>query len=123
MIHCSERDTQIASRPKEVNEFVGTWSIEGLREEGTAPVEIGWGRMKANCHIWRICRHTDRKNMIFLPQMGINTWVRSWIPDEEIVGMVIRLWGNIWPFTTVNCLGRRQCDLSAYSTLCVYALP
>jgi homospermidine synthase len=22
--------------------------------------------------------------------MGMNTWVRSWIPDEEIVGMVIR---------------------------------
>jgi len=34
VIHCSERDTQISNRPKEVNEFVGTWSIEGLREEG-----------------------------------------------------------------------------------------
>jgi homospermidine synthase len=22
--------------------------------------------------------------------MGINTWVRSWIPNEEIIGMVIR---------------------------------
>ncbi|WP_292372351.1 hypothetical protein [Methanosarcina sp. UBA411] len=30
------------------------------------------------------------KNVIFLPQMGINTWVRSWIPNEEIIGMVIR---------------------------------
>ena len=43
VIHCSERDTQVANRAKEVNEFVGTWSIEGLREEGTAPVEIAWG--------------------------------------------------------------------------------
>src|SRR3989338_5616216 len=34
VIHCSERDTQITNRPKEVDEFVGTWSIEGLREEG-----------------------------------------------------------------------------------------
>jgi homospermidine synthase len=30
------------------------------------------------------------KNQIFLSQMGINTWVRSWIPKNEIVGMVIR---------------------------------
>ncbi len=42
VIHCSERDTQITSNPKKVDEFVGTWSIEGLREEGTAPAELGW---------------------------------------------------------------------------------
>src|SRR5262249_31600271 len=34
VIHCSERDTQITDRPKEVNEFVNTWSVEGFREEG-----------------------------------------------------------------------------------------
>ena len=43
VIHCSERDTQISRSPKKVDEFVGTWCIEGLREEGTAPAEIGWG--------------------------------------------------------------------------------
>ncbi len=42
-IHISERDTQITNSPKEVDEFVGTWSIEGLREEATSPVEMGWG--------------------------------------------------------------------------------
>src|SRR4030042_6539845 len=31
VIHCSERDTQISYKPKQVDEFVGTWSIEGLR--------------------------------------------------------------------------------------------
>src|SRR5262245_51909611 len=35
VIHCSERDTQITDRPKQVDEFVNTWSIEGFREEGT----------------------------------------------------------------------------------------
>jgi homospermidine synthase len=90
VIHCSERDTQIASRPKEVNEFVGTWSIEGLREEGTAPVEIGWGTHEGKLPYLAHMPPYGPKNMIFLPQMGINTWVRSWIPDEEIVGMVIR---------------------------------
>ena len=90
VIHCSERDTQIASRPKEVNEFVGTWSIEGLREEGTAPVEMGWGSHESKLPPLAQIPPCGPKNIIFLPQMGINTWVRSWIPDEEIVGMVIR---------------------------------
>lgn len=89
-IHCSERDTQIANKPKEVDEFVGTWSIEGLREEGISPAEMGWGthekKLPALAHI----PHYGPKNQIFLAQMGINTWVRSWIPHEEIIGMVIR---------------------------------
>jgi homospermidine synthase len=90
VIHCSERDTQIANQPKEVNEFVGTWSIEGLREEGTAPAEMGWGTHESKLPPLAQIPPCGPKNMVFLPQMGINTWVRSWIPDEEIVGMVIR---------------------------------
>src|SRR6185312_4944804 len=43
VIHCSERDTQITDKPKEVDEFVNTWSIEGFREEGTTTAEMGWG--------------------------------------------------------------------------------
>jgi homospermidine synthase len=43
VIHCSERDTQITDRPKQVDEFVNTWSIEGFREEGTTTAEMGWG--------------------------------------------------------------------------------
>ncbi|MGA3328048.1 MAG: saccharopine dehydrogenase NADP-binding domain-containing protein, partial [Terriglobia bacterium] len=31
VIHCSERDTQITDQPKQVNEFVNTWSVEGFR--------------------------------------------------------------------------------------------
>ncbi len=90
VIHCSERDTQITNRPKEVNEFVGTWSIEGLREEGTAPAEMGWGTHEKKLPALAHVPPSGPKNQIFLAQMGINTWVRSWIPNEEIVGMVIR---------------------------------
>ncbi len=90
VIHCSERDTQITNKPKKVDEFVGTWSIEGLREEGTAPAEIGWGthekELPKNSHI----PPYGPKNQIFIAEMGMNTWVRSWIPEQEIVGMVIR---------------------------------
>jgi homospermidine synthase len=91
VIHISERDTQITDRPKEVNEFVNTWSIEGFYEEGIAPAEMGWGthekRMPANAF-----QHAGDGpgNQICLAQMACKTWVRSWVPGGEIVGMVIR---------------------------------
>ena len=52
VIHCSERDTQISSRPKQVDEFVNTWSIEGFREEGTTTAEMGWGTHEKTCPPW-----------------------------------------------------------------------
>ncbi len=91
VIHVSERDTQISDRPKEVNEFVNTWSVAGFHEEGIAPAEMGWGtherRLPANAYV-----HTyGPANQICLAQMGMNTFVRSWVPEGgEIVGMVIR---------------------------------
>jgi homospermidine synthase len=90
VIHISERDTQVTSRPKEVNEFVNTWSIEGFREEGIAPAEMGWGtherRLPAGAHA-----HAHGPcNQICLARMGIKTWVRSWVPSGEIIGMVVR---------------------------------
>lgn len=91
VIHISERDTQIGNKPKEVDEFVNTWSIEGFREEGVAPAEMGWGtherRLPPGAHT-----HTyGPGNQICLAQMGIHTWVRSWVPQHgEIIGMVVR---------------------------------
>jgi homospermidine synthase len=90
VIHCSERDTQITHIPKQVDEFVGTWSIEGLREEGTAPAEMGWGTHEKNLPALAVVPPTGPKNQIFMAQMGMNTWVRSFVPDYEIIGMVIR---------------------------------
>ncbi|MFA5249869.1 MAG: saccharopine dehydrogenase C-terminal domain-containing protein [Parachlamydiales bacterium] len=90
VVHCSERDTQITNKPKEVDEFVGTWSIEGLREEGTAPVEMGWGTHEKELPKLAVLPPTGPMNQIFIAQMGMNTHVRSWIPDHEIIGMAIR---------------------------------
>jgi homospermidine synthase len=90
VIHCSERDTQISRSPKKVDEFVGTWCIEGLIEEGTAPAEMGWGTHEKELPAHSTVPSTGPKNGIILAQMGMNTWVRSWIPQQEIVGMVIR---------------------------------
>jgi homospermidine synthase len=42
-IHIAERDTQRARIPKQKDEFVNTWSIEGFLSEGLQPSELGWG--------------------------------------------------------------------------------
>lgn len=91
VIHISERDTQITDQPKRTNEFCNTWSVEGFYEEGIAPAEMGWGTherwMPANAH-----SHTDDgpRNQICLAQPGMETWVRTWVPSGESLGMVIR---------------------------------
>jgi homospermidine synthase len=91
VIHCSERDTQITNKPKEVDEFVNTWSVEGFREEGVAPAEMGWGTHEKKLPDLAFKPSFGPKNQIFLARMGINTWVRSWVPEAgEIEGMIVR---------------------------------
>ena len=90
VIHCSERDTQITDRPKEVDEFVNTWSIEGFREEGTTTAEMGWGTHEKQLPPLAYQHADGPGNQICLARMGINTWVQSWVPDYRILGMVVR---------------------------------
>ncbi len=89
VIHISERDTQITDKPKEVGEFVNTWSVAGLHEEGVAPAELGWGTHEKTLPAKALI-HSDSATQICLAQPGAVTWVRSWVPDYEINGMVIR---------------------------------
>ena len=89
-IHISERDTQITNQPKEVNEFVNTWSIEGFFEEGVAPTELGWGTHERYIPKNAYFHKVGPKNQICLTSIGMKTWVRSWVPCGEITGMVIR---------------------------------
>jgi len=89
-IHISERDSQVTNRPKERNEFVNTWSIPGLIEEGIAPAELGWGTHEYLIPRGAMFHEEGPKNQICLPQKGMKTWVRSWVPSGEMTGMVIR---------------------------------
>jgi homospermidine synthase len=90
VIHCSERDTQITDVPKQIDEFVNTWSIEGFREEGTTTAELGWGTHEKELPKFAYRHPEGPKNQICLARMGINTWVRSWVPNYTIQGMVVR---------------------------------
>lgn len=79
-IHISERDTQLTNEPKKVNEFVNTWSIEGLAEEGAAPAEMGWGTHERNLPNG-ICFHKENQgpcNQVCLETKGVNTWVNKY---------------------------------------------
>jgi homospermidine synthase len=90
VIHISERDTQITDEPKQVNEFVNTWSIEGFFEEGVAPAELGWGTHEKYVPEGAFFHERGPRNQICLRTLGMRTWVRSWVPCGEITGMVIR---------------------------------
>lgn len=90
VIHCSERDTQITNRPKEVDEFVNTWCVEGFHEEGITTAEMGWGTHEKQLPPMAYQHAEGPRNQICLARMGINTWVVSWVPHYCIRGMIIR---------------------------------
>jgi homospermidine synthase len=91
VIHCSERDTQITDQPKQVNEFVNTWSVEGFREEGTTTAEMGWGTHEKELPAYAYEHPDGPKSQICLARMGINTFVATWVPpNHDILGMIVR---------------------------------
>jgi homospermidine synthase len=90
VVHCSERDTQVTGVPKAVDEFVNTWSVEGFHEEGTTTAEMGWGTHEKRLPPLAYRHASGSRNQICLARMGMNTWVRSWVPSGPIQGMVIR---------------------------------
>jgi homospermidine synthase len=119
VIHISERDSQVSSQPKQINEFVNTWSVEGLREEGTAPAEMGWGTHERRLPPGAYLHADGPRNQICLAQMGINTFVRSWVPlGGEIIGMVVR---HGEAFTLSDTLTVRDGDTSVYRPTVHYA--
>jgi homospermidine synthase len=82
VIHVAERDTQVSTIPKEPNEFVNTWSVDGFVSEGSQPAELGWGSHERNFP--RDGRRFDFGGgaAIYLGQPGVTTRVRSWTPNN-----------------------------------------
>src|SRR3989339_1785929 len=82
-IHISEIDTQIAHTPRDPNTFLNTWSVEGFREEGTAPAEMGWGTHEKTMPGDGHAHAAGPKNQICLKRFGIDTCVKSRVPSQE----------------------------------------
>jgi homospermidine synthase len=82
VIHIAERDTQVAKVPKDPDEFVNTWSIDGFVSEGSQPAELGWGTHER--HFPDDGRRHDFGSgaAIYLLRPGAATRARSWTPLE-----------------------------------------
>jgi homospermidine synthase len=80
VIHIAERDTQVASKPKQLNEFVNTWSVDGFVSEGCQPAELGWGTHEKELPLQGRRFDFGRQCAIYLTQPGAGTRVRTWTP-------------------------------------------
>jgi homospermidine synthase len=82
VIHIAERDTQLASIPKQKGEFVNTWSIDGFISEGCQPAELGWGTHEKK--LPEDGRHHEFGcgAAIYLLRPAASTRVRTWTPME-----------------------------------------
>jgi homospermidine synthase len=79
-IHIAERDTQVSSVPKRMNEFVNTWSVDGFVSEGAQPAELGWGTHEKSRPL--LGREFDfgSRCAIYMMRPGAGTRVRTWTP-------------------------------------------
>ncbi|OJX72179.1 saccharopine dehydrogenase C-terminal domain-containing protein [Magnetospirillum sp. 64-120] len=82
-IHIAERDTQVAAKkPKQVDEFVNTWSIDGFVGEGCQPAELGWGSHERHFPADGRRHQFGSDCAIYLLRPGASTQVRTWTPTE-----------------------------------------
>jgi len=82
VVHIAERDNQIPSVPKQVGEFVNTWSVDGFVSEGSQPAELGWGTHEKSLPADGRTHATGCQAAIYLLQPGAATRVRTWTPIE-----------------------------------------
>jgi homospermidine synthase len=82
VIHIAERDTQIASVPKQRGEFVNTWSVKGFIGEGCQPAELGWGSHERHWPENAEKHVAGCGAAIYLNRPGASVRVRSWTPNE-----------------------------------------
>ncbi|HEY4210421.1 MAG TPA: saccharopine dehydrogenase C-terminal domain-containing protein [Steroidobacteraceae bacterium] len=80
VIHIAERDSQRTNKPKEVGEFVNTWSVDGFVSEGCQPSEMGWGTHERNFPRDGKRHDFGCMSAIYLMQPGAATRVRTWTP-------------------------------------------
>ncbi len=79
-VHIAERDTQRTKKPKPMNVFWNTWSVEGFISEGLQPAELGWGSHEKWMPKNAKKHKKGSKAAIFIEQPGANTRVRTWCP-------------------------------------------
>jgi homospermidine synthase len=82
VVHCAERDTQVADPRKQRLEFANTWSVDGFVSEGRQPSELGWGTHEKHFPADGKRHDLGCGSAIYLGRPGMSVKVRSWTPDE-----------------------------------------
>ena len=119
VIHCAERDTQVANPGKRRFEFVNTWSVDGFIGEGSQPCELGWGSHEK--HFPPDGRNHDFgcKAAIYLTRPGASVKVRSWTPTEgQYHGLLIT---HSEAISISDYFTVRENERVAYRPTCHYA--
>jgi homospermidine synthase len=119
VIHCAERDTQVADPRKRRFEFVNTWSVDGFIGEGSQPCELGWGAHEKHFPPDGREHEFGCKAAIYLTRPGASVKVRSWTPLEgQYHGLLITHGEaiSISDYFTV-----REGERVAYRPTCHYA--
>ncbi len=80
VIHIAERDSQVSNKAKKADEFVCTWSAEGLWSESMQPAELGWGSHEKHWPADACAHDYGQQSAIFLNRPGAGTKVRTWTP-------------------------------------------
>jgi len=119
VIHCSERDTQMANPRKQRWEFVNTWSVDGFIGEGSQPCELGWGTHERHFPHDGMQHEFGCNAAIYLTRPGASVRVRSWTPMEgHYHGFLITHGESI---SISDYLTVRDGDRAIYRPTCHYA--
>lgn len=80
VIQISERDWQVAEPRRQPGEFLNTWSVHGLINEGLQPAELGWGSHEKQLPSDGYRHGYGGESAIYLASPGALTKVRTWTP-------------------------------------------
>ena len=91
-IHISEKDTQIISKPKRVNEYVNSWASDSVSwyDEAFSFLEISWGthedKMPPNYN-----EDLSNEYQIVIESIGCESFAHTYTPiSKNVLGMLIR---------------------------------
>lgn len=89
-IHIAEHDTQISHKARKADEFINTWSVNGLLSEGLQPAELGWGTHEEDIPDLIETHPSGCGAAAYISKPGASIQVKTWVPSVgECIGYLI----------------------------------
>lgn len=92
VVHVSEKDSQITNKPKKQNEYVNTWSSNGVSwyDEAFSYLEISWGTHEKTIPEKLNLELTNEYENI-IDKVGCESYAKTYTPlNKNTIGMLIR---------------------------------